>query len=181
MIAALTPRPQVVTRRLGDLSAIQNPVVQTVIWTRSLPRDTADQIFYAAAAIRGPLSFLSLTNDPFDRIHQQLRKAGIRSHFLVCDIALLVTVFGEISGATRVKARLNAGAELASSAAPGFRLVAVYGACRPRPAINAKSPARRFASYVAMFRGNWSQDHPLANPSSGLWLAIDPAPDLPRR
>ncbi len=173
MIAALTPKPQLVTRRLGNLAAIQNPAVHTVIWSRTLPKDNAADIATATAVSRTPFDFFSLTNDPFDRIQHQLRKAGIGSHFLACDLALLITVFGEITGASRVRARLGSGPGSGAPASAEFHLVAAYGYSR--------RASSRFTSYVALFRRSWSQDHPLANPSSGLWLTLDPAPELVAR
>lgn len=173
MIAALTPKPQLVTRRLGNLAAIQNPAVHTVIWSRTLPRENAKEIAVTVAASRSPVDFFSLTNDPFDRIQHQLRKAGIGSHFLACDIALLVTVFGEITHTSRVRAQLGTGPGSGAPASAEYHLVAAYG--YPRKTF------LRFTSYVALFRGSWSQDHPLANPASGLRLSLDPAPDTTPR
>jgi hypothetical protein len=168
MIAALAAKPQLITRRLGNLAAIRNPDVQAVIWSRTLPREARMEVATAAAAAREPLEFFTLSHDPFDRIQQQLHRAGVRSRFLSCDVALLVTVFGEILGLERVRVRLGGGSD---ATAPAFRLVAAYETQRP-----ARTATPRFSSYAALFRGGWSQDHPLASPGSGLQLVLDPAP-----
>lgn len=176
MLAALTPKPQLVTRRLGNLAAIQNPNVQTVIWTRTLPASAARELEEAAARVES-FSFLSLTMDPFERVQQQLRKAGLRSHFLACDISLLISVFGEITNAPRVRVRLNDSA----AGIPNLRLVAAYEARRGRQALRQpKGQPWRSRSYAAIFRGSWAQDHPLASPDSNIWFTLEAALAGPR-
>ena len=165
MLAALSPKPQLITRRLGNLAAIRNPEVQTVIWSRTLAAQALRELDETGAR---PFSFLSLTTDPFDRVQQQLRKAGVRSHFLACDITLLVSVFGEITSAERVRVRV--GEEPGGT--PDFRLVASYGTRRAHPRTRL---SRRPAGYAAIFRGAWAQDHPLAHPADGLWFTLDTA------
>jgi hypothetical protein len=172
MIAALTPKPQLVTRRLGNLAAIGNPEVQAVIWTRNLPASAFRELEESAAGLEA-FSFLSLTIDPFERVQQQLRKAGLRSHFLACDMSLLVSVFGEITQAPRVRVRINDSA----AGLPDLRLVAAYEARRSRELPRqAKSRSWRCRSYAAIFRGSWAQDHPLASPDSNLWFTLEAAP-----
>jgi hypothetical protein len=176
MIAALSPKPQFITRRLGNLAAIRNPEVQTAIWTRSLPA-TAQRELGEAASKLAPFSFLSLTIDPFDRVQQQMRKAGLRSHFLACDISLLVSVFGEITEAQRVRIRLKDSA----AGQPEFRMVAAYEARRERgPKRQTKDQPWRSRSYAAIFRGSWAQDHPLAQPDSEIWFTLEAAPATSR-
>jgi len=176
MIAALSPKPQFITRRLGNLAAIQNAEVQTAIWTRSLPATAQRELEDSSVGLI-PFSFLSLTIDPFDRVQQQLRKAGLRSHFLACDISLLVSVFGEITQAQRVRVRLKDSA----TGVPEFRLVAAYEARRARATRRqSKDQPLRSRSYAAIFRGNWAQDHPLAQPESEIWFSLEAAPATSR-
>lgn len=176
MIAALSPKPQFITRRLGNLAAIRNPEVQTAIWTRSLPSAAQRELEDSSVGLT-PFSFLSLTIDPFDRVQQQLRKAGLRSHFLACDISLLVSVFGEITEAQRVRIRLKDSA----AGVPEFRLVAAYEARRGRgPKRHGKGQPWRARSYAAIFRGNWAQDHPLAQPESEVWFTLEAVSPTPR-
>ncbi len=101
MIAALTSKPQLVTRRLGNLAAIGNPEVQAVIWTRSLPASAFRELEESASGLE-PFSFLSLTIDPFERV-QQLRKAGLCSHFLACDLSLPVSAIRWKSEPSRLR------------------------------------------------------------------------------
>ncbi len=174
MIAALSPKPQLVTRRLGDLAAIQNPNVQAVIWSRILPRDTVNDLPLPDS---GSLAFVTLVTDPYDRVQHQLRKAGLHSHFLNCDVALLVSVYGELTRSSRVRVTVSRTDGLAPAGPREIRLVAAYrGRLSTRTRITEPARTSRFASYVGVFRGEWTQDHPLANPTNGLIVSLDSLP-----
>ncbi len=118
---------QIVTRHLGGLSAIQDPKFQAVIWARKLVPSLRDEL--AGVKAMRPGRFVCLPDDPLERVQQQLRLAGLKSHFLAFDMALLVTVFGELAGARRIMAhiRMGEGGEATGgSGSDGMKLVAAY-------------------------------------------------------
>lgn len=95
---------QISTNHLGGLSAILHEDVNHVIWRRRLPDDALRELNALAGATT---DFITLTTDPTDRLHHQLGKIRIDSRFLIMDLSLLITVFGELSNCQRVRVRLG--------------------------------------------------------------------------
>jgi len=173
MRTTATSKSQFITRHLGGLSAIRDEDVQTVIWSRRLTQPLRHEL----GGIKkrdGAVSFVTLSADPFERVQHQLKKEGLEVHHLTHDIALLVTVFGELSGARRISVSLQPGGAPSRHAGDGLRMVAAYGANR-----RAADKPERMADYVAVFRDDWFRDHPLAHPASGLRLCLEKAVDAP--
>lgn len=162
---------QIVTRHLGGLSAIQDPKFQAVIWARKLTAPLREEL--AGVEVMRPGRFVCLPDDPLERVQQQLRLAGLKSHFLAFDMALLVTVFGELAGARRIMAHIRMGddGEAAGGiASGGLRLVAAY-----EKGISGRAK-RRLGSYVAVIREEWFEDHPLAQAGGArLHLCLEAA------
>jgi len=176
ILPSQVPKPQLITRHLGGLSAIHNTDIQAVIWRRRLVPELREELADFQRQDE-EIHFVSLPDDPLARVRQQLRKANLSAFFLAFDMALLVTVFGELSGASRIAAHLQTGASPQAEGDKGrdggLRLVAAYDG-------GQVERARRLASYVAIFRGEWFDDHPLAQCAAGsLRLCLEAAP-LPR-
>lgn len=173
MNTTLASKPQFVTRHLGGLSAIRQDEMQSVIWSRRLASPLRNELGDMAGA--DAVSFVTLSADPFERVQHQLRKAGVSAHHLTHDIALLVTVFGELSGADRITVRLQPGGAVARHSGKGLRMVAAYETNRRA----ANNKAKRLANYVGIFRDESFKDHPLAHPATGLRVSLERAVDTP--
>lgn len=172
MLLAAAPRPRIITHRIGGLSAIQSPEVQAVIWKRDLAPQVRAESSEVSSSVVQALDFVTLSHESTGRVQQQLRKVRIESQFLAPDIALLVSAFGELCKARRIRVRLGAGGtaeEDLPDLGDDLRLLCAYQRMGMR-----KAPSD---GHVMVLRGPRRGGKRLAGRTDGFFLQLDPVGD----
>ena len=165
-------KPHVVTRRIGGLAAIQDPEVRSVIWIRSLTQAIRTELADLLDSRFSELEFVAVPTDPHDRIRHQFGQYAKDMRFLTSDIALLVTVFGEISNAQRVRVRLKSDASENFGESTDVRLRCTYPGSRPFIA-----DRRQASAHVAVFRDHFKDERLDSRSSRAISLSLEKVHD----